>query len=295
MKKIPKILYKDYALLGAGFTLFFMLDPFDLNNAIVDPVLPMGRFMQMIGEGVVIFIGAVIAEIITTYVLRLPCDYSKDWNYQIKRKIPLYLLVIIILSFLIGQYFTIIQWGFSKWHYFWYDTDGSFTLKWYMNNFRQDLAIILFIALYWAFLTKSRMNEYKIQQLLALNEAIEKTDAVTEDKADAIEITGESKESLTVSPSDILYIESVANYLSIWYFQDSELKQKRIRNTLKSVEETLSSYPFMLHCHRAFLVNTRFITHVEGNAAGCQLQMFSIDRTIPVSKANIEALRQALS
>ena len=33
---------------------------------------------------------------------------------------------------------------------------------------------------------------------------------------------------------------------------------------------------------------------MDGNAAGCQLHLFSIDRTIPVSKANTEALRKAL-
>ena len=101
-------------------------------------------------------------------------------------------------------------------------------------------------------------------------------------------------EQYEISVMDILYIESVANYLSIWYFLDGELKQKRIRNTLKNVEELLADYTFLLHCHRAFLVNTRFITHVDGNSAGCQLHMFSIERTIPVSKANIEALRQVL-
>lgn len=295
MKTIPKKIFKDYAMLGAGFSLFFLLDPFGLNNAVANPALPMGKFVQIVGEGVVIFIGAIISEVITTYVLNLPCDYSKEWNYQIKRKIPLYVFDIILLSFFVGQYFTVIQWGFGNWFYFWIEQDGSFTLKWYMMNFRQDCSLCVFIAVYWAFLTNSRMKEYKIQELLALNEAIEHTEDIVEEKADAIAIVGESKESLSVSPTDILYIESIANYLSIWYFLDGELRQKRIRNTLKNVEETLAGYAFMLHCHRAFMVNTHFITHVDGNASGCQLHLFSIDRTIPVSKANIEALRQALS
>ncbi len=86
----------------------------------------------------------------------------------------------------------------------------------------------------------------------------------------------------------------MANYLNISYFADGELRQKRIRNTLKNVEEMLSGCPFLFHCHRVFLVNIRFITHFEGNSDGCQLHMFSIDRTIPVSKANIDALRQVL-
>ncbi len=295
MKMIPKKILKDYAMLGAGFSLFFLLDPFSLDNAISNPVLPIGKFMQIFGEGLVIFVGMVISEVVTTYVLNLPCDYSRDWNYQIKRKIPLYVFDIVLLAGFVGQYFTVIQWGVDKWFYFWIDLDGDFSLKWYMVNFKQDCSLCVFIAVYWAFLTNSRMKEYKIQELMAINDAIEQTETVAEEKIDAIAIVGESKESLSVSPSDILYIESIANYLSIWYFVDGELKQKRIRNTLKNVEETLADYPFMLHCHRAFMVNTHFITHVDGNASGCQLHLFSIDRTIPVSKANIDALRQALS
>ena len=163
-----------------------------------------------------------------------------------------------------------------------------------MNNAAQDVVWCIFVAIYWYFMTKSRMKEYWIQELLAINESIDKTDVIPEPKSEVIEITGDSKESLTVSPSEILYIESVANYLSIWYFLDGDLKQKRIRNTLKSVEEMLAGYPFLLHCHRAFMVNIRFITHVEGNSAGCQIHLFSTEKTIPVSKANIEALRNAL-
>lgn len=294
MKRIPNQIIKDYAMLSAGFCLFFLLDPFGLDSAISNPALPIGKFMQIVGEGVLIFICAVFSELVTSFVLNLPCDYSKGWSYQIRRKMPLYFFVIIFLSAFIGQYFTIIEWGWSKWFYFWHNPDGSFTLKWYMQNFTSDLSICVFIAVYWVFLTNSRMKEHKIQELLALNDAIDKTEAVPVEKADAVDLVGESKESLTVSPSDIIYIESIANYLSIWYFSDGELKQKRIRNTLKNIEGVLASYPFMLHCHRAFLVNTHFITYVEGNSAGCQLHLFSIDRTIPVSKANIEALRQAL-
>lgn len=295
MKTIPNKVIKDYAMLGAGFSLFFLLDPFNVNNYISNPALPVGRTLQILGEGLVIFICTILSELFTTYVLNLPCDYSKDWSYQIKRKIPTYAVVIILLSGAIGQYFTIIEWSWNKWYYFWTDYDGHFSLMWYMNNFRQDLTICVFLAIYWAFLTNSRMKENKIQELLALNEVIDRTESAFEEKTGIVTIAGESKESLSVSPSDILFIESVANYLNIWHFNDGELRQKRIRSTLKSVEGTLSGYPFLFHCHRAFVVNIRFITHVDGNASGCHLNMFSIDRTIPVSKANIEALRKALS
>lgn len=58
-----------------------------------------------------------------------------------------------------------------------------------MNNFTQDLSICVFIAVYWAFLTDSRMKEYRIQELLLLNDVIDGTDSITGDKADVMTIT----------------------------------------------------------------------------------------------------------
>lgn len=291
MKKIPGNIVRDYAMMAAGFFLFFtLMKPWGMHNYVVDSLW----FLQSIGCCTLIFLFSLFSETVVTYIFKLPCDYSKDWPYQIKREAIFLLVLIIALSAVIGQYFTIIQHGWKHWCYFWIDSEGSFTLKWYIDNAAQDVVWCIFVGLYWYFMTKSRMKEHKIQELLAINDALEQTDAVVEEQSDMVVITGDSKESLTVLPSDIIYIESVANYLSIWYFLDGELKQKRVRNTLKSVEESLSDYPFLLHCHRAFLVNIRFITHVEGNSAGCQLHLFSIERTIPVSKANIEALRCAL-
>ncbi len=284
MKKIRKTSILDYILLSLGFFVFFtLMRPYGLENSVSDNLWP----LQSLGCSVLIFVGAMVAEIIVTYLFRLPCDYSMEWPYQIRRKVIFYLVMIVLISAIIGMYFTIIEWGWQHWYYYWIDHDGNFTMEYYLNSFFQNLVYALFVSIYWVFMTKSRMKEYKIQELLSLNDAIEQAEAVKEEHPCVVDITGGS-------PSDILYIESVANYLSIWYFQDGELKQKRVRNTLKNVEEMLSDYPFLLHCHRAFLVNTRFITHVDGNSAGCQLHLFSTDRTVPVSKANIEALRRAL-
>lgn len=291
MKRIQKISIRDYALLSIGFFLFFtLMRPYGIENSVSDKLWA----LQSLGCCSLIFVAALISEVIVSYVFRLPCDYSKDWPYQVRRGIIFFIFLAVLISAFGGQYFTIIEWGWKKWYYFWIDYDQNFSLQWYWNSFRQDLIWAIFVAVYWLFMTKSRMKEHKIRELTSLNDAIDQAGTVCEEPAGTVEICGEYKESLTVSPADILYMESIANYLSIWYFQDGELKQKRIRTTLKSVEEALAGYTFLLHCHRAFLVNTRFITHVDGNSAGCQLHLFSIDRTIPVSKANIEALRRAI-
>jgi len=99
---------------------------------------------------------------------------------------------------------------------------------------------------------------------------------------------------LTVNPLDVIYVESAGNYLSIVYLNDSELCQKRLRSSLKEVEETLEAYPFLVHTHRAFLVNINFITQVSGNSAGYKISMFSTDRVLPVSKANVPLFREKI-
>ena len=291
MKKIQKISICDYILLSLGFFLYFtLMRPYGLEVSISDELWP----LQSLGCCTLIFVGSIISDLIVSGIFRLPCDYSKEWSYQIKRGILLFLFLILLISAFSGQYFTILQWGWKHWYYFWIDYDRGFSLKWYLSNFHQNLIWALFVSIYWIYMTNSRLKEYKIKELLSLNNAIEQAEIIETEQCDTVVICSEYKESLTVLPNDILYIESLANYLSIWYFQDNKLQQKRIRSTLKKVEVTLSGYPFILHCHRAFLVNIRFITHIDGNAAGCQLHLFSIDRTIPVSKANIEALRKAL-
>lgn len=292
MKRIPKILVRDYALIALGFFAFFtLMRPWGMRNSVSDNLW----YLQSLGCSILIFLIELLSELLASNVFRLPCDYSRDWPYQLKRKCIFYPSLIIIFSAVIGTYFTILEHGVSNWYYFWQDENCHFSLKWYLNSFCQNIIWCIFVAIYCYFVDKSRIKEYKIQELLSLNTNLENTADSEIEKLEEVKISGESREFLSVSPSDILYIESVANYLNILYFSDGELKQKRIRNTLKNVEELLADYGFLLHCHRAFLVNTRFITHVDGNAAGCQLHLFSTERTIPVSKANIEALRKSLS
>ncbi|MCQ2130958.1 MAG: LytTR family transcriptional regulator [Bacteroidales bacterium] len=68
--------------------------------------------------------------------------------------------------------------------------------------------------------------------------------------------------------------------------------QKRLRCSLHDIENMLSPYSYIIHIHRAFLVNMNFITQVSGNAAGYKLQLFGSDKVLPVSKANEPAFRE---
>lgn len=138
------------------------------------------------------------------------------------------------------------------------------------------------------------MQRHQIEELQSLNNQLEaehqpQPDATLPEK---VQLQGESRETIILNPSDILYIESVANYVNIVFFSGQDLSQKRLRCPLHDIEETLSPYSFIFHIHRAFLVNLNFITQVSGNAAGYKLQLFGSDKVLPVSKANVAAFRE---
>ncbi|MEZ7955468.1 MAG: LytTR family transcriptional regulator DNA-binding domain-containing protein, partial [Bacteroidales bacterium] len=59
---------------------------------------------------------------------------------------------------------------------------------------------------------------------------------------------------LSVRYSDLLYIESDDNYVTIHYITGSQVKKFLLRNTLKKIEDELSD-TFVTRCHRSYLVN----------------------------------------
>ena len=97
-----------------------------------------------------------------------------------------------------------------------------------------------------------------------------------------ITLSGNTKDSLTLFPDELFYIESVGNYVQVYYRQNGQTSQKMLRATLSQMEEFLIEYPFFVRCHRAFLVNTCHIRKNNGNT----LRLKGLKTAIPVSKAS---------
>ena len=95
-----------------------------------------------------------------------------------------------------------------------------------------------------------------------------------------ITLSGNTKESLTLFPRELLYIVSLSNYVHIYYKMDEQILQKLLRTTLQQMEELLSEYPYLVRCHRSYIVNTNQIKKIKG----MQLWLKSIETKIPISK-----------
>ena len=95
-----------------------------------------------------------------------------------------------------------------------------------------------------------------------------------------ITLSGNTKDSLSLFPRELLYMESVGNYVRIHYQLNGQTSQKMLRATLQQMEELLSDYPFLVRCHRAFIVNTQQIEKIKGS----HLWLKPEGMNIPVSK-----------
>ena len=100
---------------------------------------------------------------------------------------------------------------------------------------------------------------------------------------------------LEVDPSNILYVESMANYAEIYYISENETRHVTFRITLKQIKDVLSDFEYIVQCHRAFLVNINFVFSMTARNPGYQLQLFGVEKQLPVSRANSDVIKSFLS
>lgn len=96
----------------------------------------------------------------------------------------------------------------------------------------------------------------------------------------------DEKEALkiTIKASDLFYIESSDNYVTIHYADGTAVKKYLLRNSMKKMEELLRPYP-VIRCHRFFMVNIRQVKMVRKGKRGYEIEMNMPDRRIlPITK-----------
>lgn len=299
MKKFPACMLLDYIGFGLATMMILLLSkPFNVENALLRD----GIFQQSMEDGLVTMLAYWIAEVMVAYAVKLSCDYSRPWLYQVKRMTILFAIAIPLDALMTAYYFNTANYGIYCYDYPWLDHDENgyfYTTRWILKALEQKLFFGLLFASYWLVITWVRMQRLIISELLQLNTLLEGNQS----KHETIKETTEEKtvvfpnggsESLSVLPSEILYIESVANYIIVAHFHNNEPRQTRLRGTLRNVEETLKAHNFIVHIHRAFLVNVNYVTEVTGNSNGYRIRMLGIDNLLPVSRANIETFKQAM-
>ncbi len=106
------------------------------------------------------------------------------------------------------------------------------------------------------------------------------------------------KDRLELKPEDLLYIESADNYSNIVFLKKGLVSRQLIRGSLKRLEAQIA-VPYIVRCHRSYIVNIRQVNAVSGNAQGYKIgfKVVGVD-PVPVSRnygkevlAHLEGMR----
>ena len=110
------------------------------------------------------------------------------------------------------------------------------------------------------------------------------------DQDSQITLEGTTNEHVTLEISDLLYIEAVGNYVKVCQLQGTNM----LRATMKQMEDSLQAYPMIVRCHRAFMVNLGQVEQISSNSRAMQLVMRHSHDAIPVSRSNVNKLKELL-
>ncbi|MFO7614003.1 MAG: LytTR family DNA-binding domain-containing protein [Bacteroidales bacterium] len=102
------------------------------------------------------------------------------------------------------------------------------------------------------------------------------------------------REEVVVSSSDLLFIKSEGNYITVGYLRNNRFHSSLLRNTMKYAEESLATLSGFFRCHRSWIVNLERISRVSGNSQGLRLSLPGLDEEIPVARNLVDDFRRRL-
>ena len=247
-----------------------------------------------------------LTEVILRYVVSMPRSYDRGVSYIISRNLRFQCINTPLVSLLICLYR----------HFAMSDVVEGNKLS--LSNYLETSVIIAFlsfaIGLYWRFKFRSRYLAAELEETRLMNEQLKKLQREapsnlprlgeasaasehplqSEGLGEAITLEGTTNEHVTLEISDLLYIEAVGNYVKVCQLQDNDVHTHMLRATMKQMEDTLEAYPMIVRCHRAFMVNLAQVEQISSNSRAMQLVMRHSHDTIPVSRSNVNKLKELL-
>ena len=243
-----------------------------------------------------------LTEVILRYIVRMPRSYDRGVSYIISRNLRFQCINTPLVSLLICLYR---HFAMSN------VVEGN---KLSLSNYLETLVIIAFLSfavgLYWRFKFRSRYLSAELEETKLLNEQLKKlqdsnagvpqqteddTSAGDTDQDSQVTLEGTTNEHVTLEISNLLYIEAVGNYVKIVSKRENnEVHTNMLRATMKQMEDALEAYPMIVRCHRAFMVNLAQVEQISSNSRAMQLVMRHSHDAIPVSRSNVNKLKELL-
>jgi len=92
--------------------------------------------------------------------------------------------------------------------------------------------------------------------------------------------------------NDLLFAKAEGNYISLTTIKDGFLKTELKRISLKQLEIQLTAYPYLLRCHRSYILNIQRVVKLSGNSQGYLISFNNTEDKVPVSRAYVNVFDQ---
>lgn len=263
-----------------------------------------------------------VTEGIVTHILGLPSSLDKGVEYIIRRNLWFQLINTPLEALFICVYL-----------HFPMSSIGATDPLWW-RGILQAVLLLAFcsfvVGLYWRYKFRSRYLALELEETRRMNEQLhllqqeaenrnkryEEKLAKSQSHAEqhleevaeelpiesetaiqpvTITLTGSTNEKVTLAVSHLFYIESVGNYVKVVHCHEGQVRSDMLRTTSKQMEAALGSYPLIVRCHRAFLVNLGQVEQIISSSGTMQLLIKHSHDTIPVSRSNMQQIKNALN
>lgn len=104
-----------------------------------------------------------------------------------------------------------------------------------------------------------------------------------------------SKDTIKVLLSQVLFIKSEGNYIEIYQKVNQKITKDIHRASLQTIENHLADFPHIVRTHRSYIVNIKNIKETKGNARNYQLFFEHTNLSVPVSRSKFQAFHQKLT
>jgi len=264
-------------ILALGFfTSFFLIifQPFGLSNY-PNPF----KNLQIMGMGIVVVV--VISMSLLTIPKILPSPFSEDrWNIGKEFIWGIWLCLTTIL-------------GSSV---YWSLVSGQ-TLSAY-SIYRVSLNSLVFTLFLTPIGVLCVMNNYirslkrKLERAEELTRSLQSSQ--TKSFTQPLELISETgKEKLKMPVDKLLFVQSCDNYANVVRQNNGSTEEKLLRSSLKNIEEQLT-VPFVVRCHRSFIVNLSLVRAITGNSRNYTLSLKHYHKPIPISRESEKHVLQLL-
>ena len=242
------------------FIFLYVFQPFGIVN------FKNNKLLYTAGFGLVSFILGF------SFFVFLPKFLKKSFkNWTVGKNIVFFLFLVISISF-------------GNWFYNSLVKDiGGIELQSLRKIFFNTFSLSIFPIIVFTFL-KERLFRKK-REKISKNIMEFKTSFEVEKIEKEIIIYGDNnKENLTFNINNLVYITSNANYASFFINSKNNLEEHIIRNTLSNLFKSLESNTDFVRCHKSYIINSKYMDSISGNARGYFLESELLSIKIPISR-----------